>query len=182
MKNKKHHKNNQNSPHLSHKTQSSTTQKNDVFRLNKKTLKIAFISLFSILLIGLILYFGIGYYIANQKINLANQYKIDVYNSMLCEFNCPLSDQEYQGEMMKLPELECVKTCSEEFRLKNYTITANDKEIILKDGLLDKISTIVNDCKTKGLNQESLKLDVEVFSNCSREMLIPLKDQYTYLK
>ncbi|HLD98538.1 MAG TPA: hypothetical protein VI815_04385 [Candidatus Nanoarchaeia archaeon] len=153
----------------------------DALKINKKIVKILVIVIAAIIIIALVAYFGYGYYLGTKKSQEIITYKQDVYNSILCEFNCPLTEQEFNGKKQLLPEVECVKTCSEEFRGKNYSLSTADREFLIKDGFLTQLSTIVTSCQNQSVDVVTKNLNISKFSSCARTNLEPLKEKYPYL-
>lgn len=153
-------------------------------KLSKKKIKTIILAIFIIAIVLVATYFGYGYYLAKKKVTSATEYKRDIYNSMLCEFNCPLKDQLINNKTQNAPDAECVKNCSAEFRTKNYSLSTTnkiDKDLLLKDGLLNDLSKIAKDCQTNAVNKTSMKFDMKYLSSCAVQQLEPLKQKYPYL-
>ncbi|MEK6890940.1 MAG: hypothetical protein AABX03_02280 [Nanoarchaeota archaeon] len=163
------------------KENNKVVTKKDSFKINKKIVKIFVIVMAAVIIVALAAYFGYGYYLGTKKSQEIVTYKEDIYNSVLCEFNCPLTQQQFNNKTQLLPGVECVKNCSAEFREKNYSLSVSDKEFLLKDGFLDELSLIVKNCQNQSMDASAKNLNISQFSSCARTNLEPLKEKYPYL-
>lgn len=146
--------------------------------LNKKTKLI--LAIIIIVIIAVAGYYLYGNYQKQKKINDINDYKKGFYEGMLCEYNCPMTPQEYKNKTQMLPELSCVKGCTGPFKTKfanaNYT-----KKELENDNLLKDIDDAINYCKTHSVNMTSLTLNNTAYFNCAAKGMEGLKQNYTYL-
>ena len=136
--------------------------------------------------IVIILVFVGGYYLRDysdkeKRISGVNEYKKGFYEGMLCEYNCPMTPQEYKNVTQMLPDINCVKGCTGPFKIKfagaNYTKAEFENDNLLKD-----IDDAINFCKTHSVNMTSMTLNNTAYFNCAAKGLEELKQNYTYLQ
>ena len=133
-----------------------------------------------ILIISIVIYYEYKYLPEqNKKIKIL-EYKKEFYNSILCEYNCPLKLQEYKNKTQLLPEAVCVKSCTKDFK-KNNNSTAFSSIDLNQDNLIIDINKLVQDCKKQSLNSTTLSIDNSVLFSCSVKSLKTLRQKYDYL-
>ena len=135
-----------------------------------------------ILLIAVSVYSYSQKYLPKQKKETQiKEYKIELYKSILCEYSCPLSDQLYNNKTQLLPTLDCVKTCTLDFKTKwsNFNVT---KEELITDSLLPNIGLAIKDCKTSSFDETKMNVNNSLFFSCSIASLERLKQNYSYIK
>ena len=144
---------------------------------NLKTLIIVII--ISIIIVGG--YYLYQFYLTEKRANSVNEYKKGFYEGMLCEYNCPMTPQEYKNVTQMLPDINCVKGCTGPFKIKfagaNYTKAEFENDNLLKD-----IDDAINFCKTHSVNMTSMTLNNTAYFNCAAKGLEELKQNYTYLQ
>ena len=113
---------------------------------------------------------------------LINEYKKLGYESLLCQYNCPLELQTLNNKTQLLPNSACVEACSQKLKQANVSsdiFSAND---LKNDNLFSDITNAVNICKTESVNKTSLTMDNRVYFNCVSEKLKSLAVTYPYVK
>jgi hypothetical protein len=140
--------------------------------------------IFIIIIILLILLAGYGYFLKylpkqNKDIKII-EYKKDFYKSILCEYSCPLKSQEYKNKTRLLPEIECVKDCTENFKQKNNHTIFSSVELN-QDNLIKDIDAVIKECKKQSLNTTSFSLNDSLLFSCSSQRLAELGKRYDYL-
>ena len=114
----------------------------------------------------------------NKRSSQILEYKKDLYKSLVCEYNCPLSMQQYQNKTQLIPSISCIKNCTKDFKAKWGDLNAS-KEELSKDNLIKDLSNTIEDCKTQG-NQTLV--NNTVFFSCTTEGLDLIKEKYSYLR
>lgn len=148
-------------------------------KINKKNVKV-FVIIGLVILIALAFYLYIYQYLLIQKKNLEIiNYKRDLYTAVLCEYSCPMKLQSYQNKTQLLPDMECVKNCTNIFKQNNPALFT--KEDLTKDNLLKEISNSVQECRQESLDEETLTINNTIFFSCTTQKLSSLKDKYEYL-
>ncbi len=109
------------------------------------------------------------------------QYKQELFKSLDCEYNCPLSLQQYQNKTQLLPTTQCIKDCTTDFKTKWGKFNATKEELSTDNFIID-LSKIVEDCKKEGLNTTTFKMNNTIFFDCTKNRLETIKTQYDYLK
>ena len=146
--------------------------------LKKKTLIIIVIAVILILGIG---YFAYYKYIPAYKKNAEIQaYKKSLYESVVCEYSCPLSEQVYKNKTQMLPNNECIKSCTEEFKANYGSTSPTDKEKAL-DGFFDDLSLVISACKKLSTGENSTEIDNARFFECTSTQLGNMDEKYRYL-
>ena len=105
-----------------------------------------------------------------------------MYNSVLCQYKCPLTEQTLNNKTQLLPEVSCVKTCTDDFRQKEISKKSFNDNDLINDNLVGDLGDAINRCKAISLNNETLTINNTLFFSCSIESLEGLKANYTYLK
>jgi hypothetical protein len=112
-------------------------------------------------------------------------YKKSLYETVFCQYNCPLKFQLYQNKTQLLPDLECVKNCTIDFKKKYSPTNLNKlnftKQELGNDNFFNDIELLVENCKKQSTNPSSIINNSEFFS-CSIKGLELVKERYNYLK
>lgn len=133
---------------------------------------------------------GVYYYKFNYpKYDQEKEIKIfkqKFYKSIICQYNCPLSSQEYQNKTQMLPSIDCLKDCSNNF-LKETNNKTYSEQLLIKDDLLKDIEQGIITCKKQAAiksptnSSEIAAINTTLFFSCSGEKLSYLKNKYDYL-
>lgn len=149
----------------------------------KKT-KMLIIAAAIIVVFALAAYFLYGYINEQARYNEIKEYKKGFYEGILCEYSCPISMQKVEiknkTQERMLPTLDCIKSCTAQFKTKYANFKANSSEIN-NDNLIKDMDSAVNICKKKALNISSMTLDNAAYFKCASESLENLKINYSYL-
>jgi|SRR3989344_1661850 len=146
-------------------------------QIKKKTLSIIVII---ILILGLG-YFAYYKYLPTYKRSIEIQaYKKSLYESVVCEYSCPLSEQVYKNKTQMLPNNECIKSCTEEFKANYGSTSPTDKEKAL-DGFFDDLSLVISACKKLSTGENSTEIDNTRFFECASTQLGNMDEKYGYL-
>ncbi len=137
------------------------------------------------LIIGLILGLIIGiigsmaylkYYPQNKQNSEINSYKKKLIDSIICEYNCPLVEQNNFGKIQLIPESTCVESCTKDFKaLPNLY----SKEQLNEDNFIVEIQNVITDCKKR--STQNLILNNTEFFPCNAQELSRLSEKYSYL-
>jgi hypothetical protein len=151
---------------------------------NFKTIMI--IAVIVILIILALLYYLVYFPYQQKKLSEKiraegiTDYKKDFYYGILCEYNCPLKPQEFENKTQIMPELDCIKNCTINFRTKYANNNFTNKELT-GDDILKDIKSSVDDCKKQSFNTDTFVLNNTEYFSCSGEKLFLLKEKYDYL-
>ncbi|MEM3113354.1 MAG: hypothetical protein QXI33_02935 [Candidatus Pacearchaeota archaeon] len=154
----------------------------DEIRIGRKQIKTISIILTTIIITLLIIGFVFVYYPKQVKANKIDSYKKDVYSSILCQYSCPLKEQEFQNKTQMLPDTECVKQCTLDLQIKKSRYTGIRGTDLGNDELVKDVSKVIDDCRTSSLIGDTFTLDNEKYFPCVTQKLESLKDKYDYLK
>lgn len=122
-------------------------------------------------------------YIPDYQKNIKIQsYKRSVFNSVLCEYKCPLTNQTYVNKTILLPDQECVKNCTVNVKDDQEKLNDFSNNDLKKDGLTEELMVVVNNCKKTSSDPKTKILDNKIFFDCVIKALEGLKEKYPYLK
>ncbi len=133
--------------------------------------------------------FAISYlifnYIPNHKqATEIHSYKKALYDSVLCQYQCPLIEQNYNNKTVNAPNASCVQECSTTFKNKQLEGQSFSDKDLLDDNLIKDIQSVIGNCKNESIIQNGNLPSVD--SNkpfpCSITRLNSLKDKSPYLK
>ncbi len=150
--------------------------------MKPKILKPLILTVIITILITFAISFLIFKYIPDNNQNLKiDEYRKGLYTSVLCQYSCPLSLQQFQNKTDYLPEPACAKDCTD--KLKNFQSITEDisNNQIKKDGLIIDMSNAITACKNKATDTKTKTINNTLFFNCSIEKLSALKNKYNYL-
>jgi len=108
------------------------------------------------------------------------EYKKAFYSAMLCEYNCPLTNQKYQNKTQLLPEARCVKNCTKSFKANYSNLTFSKQELQIDD-LFKDLEAAIKKCRAQTVNATSLSVNNTFYFSCSAEEIAKLKGEYGYL-
>jgi len=113
-----------------------------------------------------------------ENIEEINVYKKALFDSTVCQYTCPLTEQEFQGTQQLLPDRACITTCVNNLKESGFNNTAKEYNLLLDPMVADVESTIIN-CRVS--NTEDEKINNEDFFTCSGKDLELLRGSYEYL-
>ncbi len=145
-------------------------------KIPKKKLYIALVALSLIALISSILLY-ISY---NNKEKMIEEYKLVIYNSLLCQFSCPIKEAQFEDQKQLVPDAACIKTCTEKLKANNFTQNIYAEKELLKDDLFLDIDQAISQCKKENTNIDS-NINYASYYSCNLEKINGLKEKYDYL-
>lgn len=163
---------------------------NETIQITKKNL---FIIIFVIFIIVIILFYFLNYIPNKNKKDQINLYKKAVYESISCQYNCPINDTKIANKTQRLPDFLCLQRCIMNIREKNLSLNQLSQEDLLNDDFAKDITDTIDSCKeiyaksqiTNGsLSNSTLEIpqvDADKLFECVRKGLINIKNKYSYL-
>lgn len=149
----------------------------DAIRIHKSTLIIIVVAVIIAILLS---YFIFKYLPEQSKNKEIQEYKKALFDSILCQYSCQLSLQEFQNKTQMLPEASCVQNCTQALRDNQAQGEKFSNQEISSDNLILDIQNIVDNCRTE--NSQNISLNVQTFFPCVSGKLGSLKSTYTYLQ
>ena len=142
-------------------------------------------------LIILIVVIAIGIYIyeSNQIYKVKRNsdllsYKKSLYETVFCQYSCPLKFQLYQNKTQLIPDLDCIKNCTVEFKKVYSSVALNKfnftKQELANDNFFNDIGLLIENCKKQSTG--SSLINNSEFFTCSINGLELVKERYDYLK
>tara|TARA_Y100000034_G_scaffold102532_1_gene127445 strand:- start:1161 stop:1673 length:513 start_codon:yes stop_codon:yes gene_type:complete len=121
-----------------------------------------------------------------NSINQANEdslivYKKALYDSISCQYSCPLLFQEFQNKSQYLPSRTCVQNCIADFEALGLDSTRYTDSDLLNDALVIDLEQAITDCRAKSFIN-STETDSQAFFQCSVQELEEIKSDYPYLE
>lgn len=147
-------------------------------KINRNLKIILFVAIIIIVFIG-------GYFLKDfldkqNRIKEVNSYKKGFYEGLVCQYNCPMSLQNMSNKTQMLPDIDCVKSCSNTFKQKFSSFSAKQEEL-QRDNLLNDIDLAVKNCKKNTINSTAYTFNNTEYFNCAAKSLDELKIKYNYL-
>lgn len=145
---------------------------------NKKFKTILFIAIILIVFIG-------GYFLKDfldkqNRIRDVNNYKKGFYEGLVCQYNCPMTLQNMSNKTQILPDIDCVKSCSNNFKQKYFGFSVKQEEL-QRDNLLNDIDNAIKNCKKNTINTTAFTFNNTEYFDCAAKSLTGLKINYSYL-
>ena len=111
-------------------------------------------------------------------------YKKGIYDSVLCQYSCPLVEQEFQKTNQSLPSSECVQECTNTLKALNISGTQFSDAELLKDSLFADLDLAIRNCQE---NNKEIVENITIVNNsgffeCVKPEISSLKENYEYLK
>lgn len=154
-------------------------EKKETFKISKKNIYIAIVVVIIIAAVG---YYSLVRLPEQNKQKDVIEYKKALYESILCQYKCPLTNYTFQdNQTQNLPNSDCVKVCINELKANGFVknqFSAND---LMKDNLAIDVEVIVSGCRSENIDNSTFELKSEEWINCSIGRLEELKENYTYL-
>ena len=152
---------------------------NDSIKFSKKVLVISAIVLV-LLILGSIYYFKI--LPAQKKQSEIKEYKKALYDSILCQYNCPMQNYTIQNQTQTIQNHECVVQCINGLKGKGYIKNQYSNNEINDDSLAEDIQAIVANCRQNSVDSKTNLPDSQLTTDCAISGLENLKEKYPYLK
>lgn len=149
------------------------------FRINKKVFYAIVITAILTLALSTVAF---KYFSEIQKNEEIEEYKKAMYSSILCQHKCPLVPQVINNITVDVPETECVKECTTNFRNMQISKKSFNNEDLLKDNLFSDLAITLDSCKANSFDNSTLTYNNSVYFSCSLEKMESLKMNYTYLQ
>lgn len=152
---------------------------------DKSTIKISIKSIVLVIVL-IIIAAGLAYYFLKyapeqKKKNDINSYKKSLYESILCQYQCPMKNYTFQNQTQELQDRDCVVNCINELKNKGYLKDQFSNNEINQDSLAKDIEQVVEDCRQNSVNNSTGLLDSQKITNCAISSLQALKQNYSYL-
>lgn len=167
-------------------------EKKESIQISKKTL---LYSLIILIIAALFLYYGLEYLPEKNKVDNINTYKKAIYDSILCQFTCPLLPSISQNTTVFLPDQLCQKICIAELKAKNLNTTKYSQQDLISDNLATDINNIILDCKnlhtikhpivnetSSNNTSQTIPINTTAYFPCVKQGLNGLQDKYPYIK
>jgi hypothetical protein len=149
-------------------------------KIQKKALWIGIILL--VIIIGLVVYF-----IESSKddgsLTRAQTYKRAIYNSLTCQYSCPIVEVNLSGKAEQLPDGKCINGCLSKIKETGFNKTSFTEQELLDDSFVYNVTDVIETCKQKfmAVDNESILPDSKGFYDCGLKGLNSLKKDYSYL-
>jgi hypothetical protein len=151
----------------------------DSIRLTKR--KFILLIVVVIIIAALLVYF-LEFYPKQQKEKGIEQYKKALYESVVCQYSCPLENLTIMNQTQLLPGTKCVAACIQQLKDKGYTKSLYTDGEMTQDFLIKDIEAVVVACRAQGTNNETGVQDNEKIMSCSVSGMNALKQNYAYLQ
>lgn len=153
-------------------------KKNEMYKLGTAIIVTAII-------VFIIAAFAFKYYPEMKKEHEVEAYKKAAYNTIICQYNCPLSTQfvPQLNRTEVIPDEICVQNCS--VALMNVNASNIKSEDLVNDNLALDIQNTLKNCKAESQVYNTSvgnAVNTALFFSCARRDLEALKNDYTYLK
>ncbi len=164
--------------------------KENNIKLKKKNIIFGIGAVFVIALILFFVFSG-----SSKSDDGIEEYKGALYESILCQYSCPLKEAKFQNTTQFLPGNECSQGCIDSLKAKDIGSKNYSSNDLLKDGLPLEVDKIIKECRD--LNSKSLEslnatgknasitaiaINTTSFFPCVKDNLEGLKDKYGYLR
>lgn len=153
-------------------------------KINKTTVYAVIIA---VLITAVVFYIALKY-IPDQKHNATvSEYKKALFDSVQCQYACPLSAQNVNNQTQMLPDNACVQSCTTTLQSKLATGDIISNKEITSDNLVTDIQGVINNCKTQSTTSNTNStilaptIDTAKFFACVKDALTTIKAKYSYL-
>lgn len=150
-------------------------------KLKKKTL---YSLIILVILAAIVLTYSLTYLPQQQKESEIISYKQALYESIVCQYNCPLieGNVDEQGVELLFPDQACVQTCTNNLRDKGFSPDQFAPEDLLTDGLINEIGNAIDGCRNEHITSEApTTQESQAFFDCAKERLQLIPDNYEYI-
>lgn len=154
-------------------------KKNDIYKISTAIIITAIV-------VFVIAAFVFKYYPEMKKESEVNAYKKAVYNTIVCQYKCPLTPQFVLqvNRTEAVPDELCVQNCS--IALMDVNTSNIKSEDLLNDNLAKDIQDTLTTCKSESQVYNSTSVgqavNTAMFFSCATHGLEALKETYSYLK
>jgi hypothetical protein len=123
------------------------------------------------------------YYLPKQnRTNEVNNYKKGLFESSLCQYHCPLTEQKINNVTQLLPEVNCVQNCSAGFKEKYGKGEIFSNADLEKDDLFKELFGFINTCKSESdYNITTNTFNTSKYFPCIAGEMENLRANYSYL-
>ena len=142
------------------------------------------------IIITAILVFAIAYSVfvylpKYQEQAKVDNYKRELYQSLVCQYSCPLSQQLINNKTQEAPNQECIMQCTQTLKeLQNSTDAISNAQLT-SDNLIKDMGDIITACRTSSIKENNStklpELNNSLFLSCSADGLKTLEPKYSYL-
>jgi len=150
-------------------------------KISKRTLRISITIIAVVIILAVVLTLLFVKYLPEQaKNNEIKAYKKALFSSVICQYKCPLTMQNYQNKSQLLPEQTCVKICTDNFiPMANVSLKQEEVE---NDNLIREMQNVITNCKNLAvLPTTPATVNTSQFFPCVSNDLAQLKTKYSYL-
>ncbi|MBI2632036.1 hypothetical protein HYW75_03465 [Candidatus Pacearchaeota archaeon] len=166
-------------------------EKKESIQISKKTL---LYGLLILIIAAFFLFYSLKYLPEKNKVSDINLYKKALYDSILCQFSCPLLPSKSQNTTVFLPDQICQKICIAELKAMNLNTTKYSQQDLISDNLASDINNIILDCKnlysikqpivngtSSNNTSQTIPINTTAYFPCVKLGLIGLQDNYPYI-
>jgi len=139
-----------------------------------------------VVVILIIIFASVYYFYYMPKQNYQKSiitYKKAMYDSVICQYSCPLTEQKFQKTNQSLPDQQCIKTCTEAVKALNISGSQFSDSDLLKDNLFADLDLIIKNCQTSSTQtvDNVTIINSSSFFTCVKPEAVALKEKYSYL-
>ncbi len=143
-------------------------------------IKISKKAIYILIIVILILTSGALFFINGNKSAGVEEYKKEIYESVSCQYNCPVKEYDLAERKEYLLDDSCVKECIAELKAKGFVKDQFSAEELTTDDFAFEIDEILQGCRQEFVDEENLP-DNLGFYGCVKEKLASMKEKYSYL-
>ncbi len=110
-------------------------------------------------------------------------YKTALFESIYCQYNCPLEYITFNNQTQILPSQQCVQSCISKINEKGYEKTKySDSDLLREDNMVLEVTSSIEFCGDQyPVDYTSELLNNTLFVDCVKSSLNDIKSNYTYL-
>ncbi|MEK6800979.1 MAG: hypothetical protein AABY10_04815 [Nanoarchaeota archaeon] len=149
----------------------------DIVKISKKNI---YAVIGVLILIGIIVFCVFYYYPKVQKENGIEIYKKALFDSAVCQYNCPLEQQVFQNRSQLLPTKECVTACLNDLSAKNLSSKMFTDADLQNDDFMKDVEKTVIGCRSQALNVTDIDRNAKFFGCIANDLKV-FKEKYSYL-
>jgi len=149
-------------------------------KVNKK---VVYLIVFTTIIVFLLSFLIFKYFPEQKRTSDINSYKKQIFDSISCQYGCPLTEQKLQNKTQLLPDQSCVQKCTIDLKSnKNESDKFSDQDLKNDDLFLD-VENLVTSCKNSSIDQSLIlpSINNTLFFNCVTQDLNNFKIKYPYL-
>lgn len=107
-------------------------------------------------------------------------YKKAVYDSLVCQYECPTEEQEFQGTTQPFLVRSCVERCTSIIEERGFDREQFPGEALLQDRLFSDLDNRLSECRQTHVDEEGFPQNGP-FYDCVSVSLDEIRSQYEYL-